>query len=446
MIKYAITCLVAACMSTAASAQFATISGSSKQSPLREVFLFKVMDGRPERIASCTPGDDGSFGFRFKPAAEGLFLVGTQPNAALAATHTFYIKPGSELNLELDAGGYALTGSNTRENQVLAEWRRRIRPMERKYANVEGNSTFVDYFPDVEALAAEVKAAPPVNTGNAAFDALMPKLRYYDLVNLAAGYLLTPRTQHPKQTDLTPFYHNLPAGELLSNADMLQFPYGDRLIFSLVYLRGKGTPPPAFEEQVKSIPNDTLKGQYALQYMETLKSYEAFRQHADALAPFLRLPRQQKRVADITVKLADTRPGKPGINFAYADLKGRQRALSDYKGKLVLVDVWATWCAPCKAEEPHWEKLTEQYAGKDIVFMGVSVDKDKAAWERYIGDKNLKGLQLHAGPDSDISSVYKISGIPRYMLFDKAGNIIAAESPRPSNASLAKMIDEWLAK
>lgn len=76
----------------------------------------------------------------------------------------------------------------------------------------------------------------------------------------------------------------------------------------------------------------------------------------------------------------------------------------------------------------------------------TSVDKDKAAWEKYVPQKQLKGIQLHAGPGNIVSKAYNVGGIPRYILIDKEGKIISADSPRPSNENLRRLLDKWVAQ
>ena len=69
-------------------------------------------------------------------------------------------------------------------------------------------------------------------------------------------------------------------------------------------------------------------------------------------------------------------------------------SLSDYKGKVVVVDVWATWCGPCVKEMPFFKKLKDEFEGKEVVFMGVSVDENKFKWEAYMKKQGLTGVQL----------------------------------------------------
>ena len=136
--------------------------------------------------------------------------------------------------------------------------------------------------------------------------------------------------------------------------------------------------------------------------------------------------------------------GEPAIDFNYPDIEGNKFSLASFKGKLVYVDVWATWCGPCKAEIPSLQKLETDYHGKDITFMSVSVDTDKEAWEKMVADKELGGVQLWADGWSKITKDYAIFGIPRFMLFDTEGNVISTNAPRPSSEDIRELLDVHL--
>jgi thiol-disulfide isomerase/thioredoxin len=133
--------------------------------------------------------------------------------------------------------------------------------------------------------------------------------------------------------------------------------------------------------------------------------------------------------------------GEPAIDFNYPDTDGNEFSLASFKGTLVYVDVWATWCGPCKAEIPSLQKLETDYHGKDITFMSVSVDTDKEAWENMVADKKLGGVQLWADGWSKITKDYAIFGIPRFLLFDAEGNVISTNAPRPSSDDIRELLD-----
>lgn len=140
------------------------------------------------------------------------------------------------------------------------------------------------------------------------------------------------------------------------------------------------------------------------------------------------------------------RAGKPSPTFTGTDINGKQVTLESLRGKYVYIDVWATWCGPCRGELPHLKKLEEAYKDKDIHFVSLSCDQNKEAWEKMVTKDQLKGIQLHVGPTASFLDEYMINGIPRFIILDREGKIVKAQAPRPSNPETAKLFDELLKK
>lgn len=140
--------------------------------------------------------------------------------------------------------------------------------------------------------------------------------------------------------------------------------------------------------------------------------------------------------------------GKPSPDFDFENHKGGKTKLSDLKGKYVYIDLWATWCAPCRAEIPHLQKIEEKYHGKNIEFVSVSIDKlkDNDKWKKFVVDKKLGGIQLFADKDweSDFVTSYGVTGIPRFILIDPKGNVLKADAARPSEPALQAQLDSLL--
>jgi thiol-disulfide isomerase/thioredoxin len=146
--------------------------------------------------------------------------------------------------------------------------------------------------------------------------------------------------------------------------------------------------------------------------------------------------------------------GNPSPIFEnYENYKGGTTSLSDLKGKYVYVDVWATWCGPCKAEIPALKEIEKAYHGKNIAFVSISVDngrgyKDnsleasKEGWKKMIAEKEMGGIQLFSDKawKSDFVSNFKINGIPRFILIDDKGNVVHADAPRPSSPRLKTLL------
>ncbi|OGS71156.1 MAG: hypothetical protein A3G95_09065 [Flavobacteria bacterium RIFCSPLOWO2_12_FULL_31_7] len=137
--------------------------------------------------------------------------------------------------------------------------------------------------------------------------------------------------------------------------------------------------------------------------------------------------------------------GTVSPSFNFENHKGGFTSLESLKGKYVYVDVWATWCGPCRQEIPFLQKTEEAYHGKNIEFVSISVDvmKDKEKWNKFVTDKNLGGIQLLADKDwkSDFVQGYKINGIPRFILISPEGKIVNADAPRPSSPELVTLLD-----
>ena len=102
--------------------------------------------------------------------------------------------------------------------------------------------------------------------------------------------------------------------------------------------------------------------------------------------------------------------------------------------------MWATWCGPCKREMPYLKALEEEFKDAEIVFVGLSVDKDKAAWENMVRQGELTGVQLYLGTGSRFQEGYRVEAIPRFILLDKECVIISNDMSRPSAKETAETL------
>ncbi len=134
--------------------------------------------------------------------------------------------------------------------------------------------------------------------------------------------------------------------------------------------------------------------------------------------------------------------------FDYENHKGGKTKLDELKGKYVYVDVWATWCGPCRQEIPSLQQVEKDFHDKNIHFVSVSIDKleNKDKWNKFVTEKSLGGIQLLADKDwsSDFVKGYQISGIPRFILIGPDGKIVDANAPRPSDPKLREKLSSLL--
>uniref|UniRef100_UPI0039A49D41 TlpA family protein disulfide reductase n=1 Tax=Ornithobacterium rhinotracheale TaxID=28251 RepID=UPI0039A49D41 len=136
--------------------------------------------------------------------------------------------------------------------------------------------------------------------------------------------------------------------------------------------------------------------------------------------------------------------GKPAPQFTLPSIDGKKVSLSDLKGKPVYVDIWATWCGPCKAEIPSLKNLEEKYGDK-IHFVSLSVDEPntKEKWIEFVKEKDLKGIQIMSENDwrNDFVQALEVKGIPRFVLIDAQGNIVNPDAPRPSASNIEETLN-----
>jgi len=126
-----------------------------------------------------------------------------------------------------------------------------------------------------------------------------------------------------------------------------------------------------------------------------------------------------------------------------------EKLIGKYKGKVVYIDFWATWCGPCRQEFPHSKILSSQFAGQDVVFLYLCCQSDKKNWENTIKSEQLTGDHYLLSTDeyNILSKTFNIHGVPTYVLIDRKGNIVEKNAPRPSSGPIAiNLIDKLLKK
>ena len=124
-------------------------------------------------------------------------------------------------------------------------------------------------------------------------------------------------------------------------------------------------------------------------------------------------------------KALKLQPGQLAPEFTLDDLDGQPVSLSQFKGQVVLLDFWASWCGPCISDLPNLRRIKEKTATLPVVFLNVSIDTDDAAWREAIDKHEIEGVHVRAnGFGSDVAKSYQVTGIPSYYLVDSQGLIV----------------------
>jgi peroxiredoxin len=138
-------------------------------------------------------------------------------------------------------------------------------------------------------------------------------------------------------------------------------------------------------------------------------------------------------------------PNQLAPDFQALRLDGSVSGLADYRGKVVLLNVWATWCGPCRSEMPSMQRLQRAFTDTDFRVVAVSVDQDRSAVVRqFAGDLGLTFDILH-DPTGEIQRVYRTTGVPESWVIDRHGTIVkkvvgATEWDSPINTALVRTL------
>lgn len=180
---------------------------------------------------------------------------------------------------------------------------------------------------------------------------------------------------------------------------------------------------------------------YSDRVFEMDKFWETFRKASPQRTLDYFQPIYESRKATMTGALC------PDVTFS--DIQGQQHKLSDYFGKYIYIDIWATWCGPCCAEIPYIEKHVAHYKDNDkIQFISISIDHNHDAWVKKLEKDKPEWLQFICNKEEHqlISKQWGVTGIPRFIIINPNGTINQSEAFRPSAEDFRERIDEIISK
>ena len=195
-----------------------------------------------------------------------------------------------------------------------------------------------------------------------------------------------------------------------------------------------------------TFPERTRELYQSAKVVSDLRSNGVSQEVVDSTNLFIRSLKNKDFADELRAKVSQASlllPGQPAIDFKLTDTEGNPHMLSDFRGKVLYIDLWATWCGPCLNESPHFEALAKKYEGKDITFIPISTDTTVKPWLEFLKDHKKDLTQYHSD-DMVLKEKWAIMYIPRFILIDKDFNIVNAYAPRPSSEEISPLLDSLL--
>jgi peroxiredoxin len=160
---------------------------------------------------------------------------------------------------------------------------------------------------------------------------------------------------------------------------------------------------------------------------ENYPDYDNLEPYFDALSDTLRQTGFGKQYQQMLNQLRLVRIGAPAPEITMNNPEGKPISLSSFKGKYVLIDFWASWCGPCRRENPSVIEAYNQFRDQNFTILGVSLDKEKQPWLKAIMDDQLSWTQVSDLQfwDNAAAQSYSVKAIPQNFLVDPEGKIIA---------------------
>jgi thiol-disulfide isomerase/thioredoxin len=422
------------------------------------ISLQKVEDGE---LISVTGSNTTKTNKRFQLAIpvkeEGFYYV-----SSLRFRCRVYLKPADELELNINAftGEYDLI-SGSEENRLMEKWQDLSLPITGYGYNLSvfqndsiDLNKYISTYQKLQPAIADFKIGNKLS--NEQFNHLFGLA--IDVDNEYAPMYLLSRLSTRKNnkfppsyrtlSDPHPFYMQFVQQKKFTDAKILEIGEGmnyinlyQQLRFGFMDVAPQGTKlwrEDKMKIMMDAIANDTVKAFFLKDQMEknevnNLSEFRAIYQPFEKYTFPSAVKKKYQQVYESFI--GDTAyVGKSAYNFSLPDSTGRMISMKDFKGKVVFIDVWATWCGPCREQFPFLKEIEEEYKNNnDIVFLGITIDRarDREKWINTIKKENLPPLQLFDDMGKTFARKYEIVGIPRFLLVSKDGKWIEVRCPRP---------------
>lgn len=448
------------------------VMGKIKNASIEEVQLIvnnRYVDRTNISYGSKIIGNDGRFAFAVEISTPQIVEISYARNKGY-----IYLEPNDTLVIDTDANSFQFSfqfsGKGAKNNEMYRSFKKKF-PDNSSPFSIRQYKKGINYYrvnPDIDSLMVNLSPSDYLYTiGNIRLDKLseIEKFEYnfgqlsnsyksfiktiveyewaYNL--LAFGHVFKP---YKKDLDLVSFLS--PLKDVPLDLDMISVPeYRNYLIAYINYIQtsqqSSGNP---YHEQYTLAGTILKQGSVSWSFVgaeilirglkknlkdELLNDYKNYIEsnpNVDYDIPVIAEFQKAERYAI----------GSPAPNFTLQDQNGKNVQLSDYRGQVVYLDFWASWCRPCIKKIDEMRPFREMMKEKDVVFLHVSLDRKESDWIKMLNSKKFDGIHLLAlnNIDSKVAEAYNIEALPTYFLITKQGNFGA----KPQTNSMKDIEDQ----
>lgn len=351
-----------------------------------------------------------------------------------------FVEPGDSLHLKIYKDSVLFSGDNIKENRQLDSWAKL------KDSFFKDKANYNDIDNELKEFDKEIRIRTLKDKSE--FSILYNTTLKVDFLSLKLSFLRKIKDEITKNKLKENI--NSTINKDFPNNISIQLPSGCRLIERYLSLvEGVNYHTASIDVIASKIKNNDLSS--TVIYNKLLTIREGNPDFVKILRSGLTYLKSKKHKQLIRRKIdyyLKTQKGEPAIDFCGFTKDGKLVKLKDLIGKPIYVDVWATWCAPCRRELPYLDTLIKEYSER-INFLKVSIDspRNRDKWEKMVSknnNANIVNIIVDKEWESDLLQKYNIKGIPRFMFFDKKGNIISTNCMRPSDNRIKKLFDKIL--
>jgi thiol-disulfide isomerase/thioredoxin len=417
------------------------------------VIVYQLKNGVATKVEMKRPDADGNFSFTVD-VKEGIYFF-SKPSKSEALKHVLYLKAGEQPKVDFyNLYDSCVVDKPNNETNVLQAWTTAFN----KYANNAQKKPAASYGQYDELVKFASSFLRLSKTSNTFFNSWMADKIDTDLKYFrAANFFRFGRLNGTWDSSVAvkSFYQPLNNDKIINDVRLLRSEHGLALldyIFGFRKVTGGISKDLVVAnyfspENAGEISNTAVKVAFLLYKMPGISGYEDFVKYIEPYQELFTTPEQKAAYQKRYEELYLFAKGTPGYDFKLKDVNDKTYTLSSFKGKVVVIDMWAMWCAPCLAQKPVMEKIAEGYHDRnDIVFVGVSVDGfgKRDAWKAFVQKKGFTSIELLSNHTESIQEYYKIEGIPRFLVFDREGKIVTVQAPMPSDPAFKKLLEQTL--